>query len=76
MPASSKSLTTVSPAVAAAYVDTDGAALYIASTRSTLETMRSRGEGPRFRRVGRAVRYAIADLDRYMEAQPAGGGRA
>lgn len=57
-----------------AYVTTEGAAAYTALAASTLETMRNRGDGPRYIRVGRAIRYRVADLDRYMAAQPTGGG--
>lgn len=66
----------VATTIAPAWVDTDGASAYTAIATSTLETMRVRGDGPRYRKIGRSVRYKIADLDCYMEAQPAGGGRA
>jgi hypothetical protein len=36
-------------------------------TTSTLEAMRTRGGGPAFRRLGRAVRYAECDLLAWLE---------
>jgi hypothetical protein len=39
------------------------AAFYIGLHWRTLENMRGRGEGPRFRKHGRYVRYHIDDLD-------------
>ncbi|MBC9030772.1 helix-turn-helix domain-containing protein [Sphingomonas sp. JC676] len=38
-------------------------ALYLGLTRQTLQRMRTRGDGPRFRKHGRFVRYHIEDLD-------------
>ena len=35
----------------------------------TLRKWRCIGEGPRFVRIGRAVRYRKADLDAYAEAR-------
>lgn len=32
-----------------------------------LEAMRSRGEGPRFLRVGRSVRYRLSDVHAWIE---------
>jgi hypothetical protein len=40
----------------------------------TLRTWRKRGVGPRYRKLGRCVRYSLADLDAFVEAQPTGGG--
>ena len=34
---------------------------------STLETYRTRGGGPRFRKIGRWVRYVPADLEAWLE---------
>lgn len=42
----------------------------------TLRGWRKQGRGPRYRKLGRAVRYSIADLEAFVEAEPAGGGRA
>jgi predicted DNA-binding transcriptional regulator AlpA len=47
---------------------TPDAARYLGLTASTLEKMRLVGGGPRFVRLGtRAVGYAIADLDAFIE---------
>ena len=51
----------LSPEVAARYLDT---------STNTLADWRSKGKGPRFKRIGqRMVRYSKADLDEFMEAQ-------
>ncbi len=47
-------------------VDTKGAAERIGLAVKTLENMRTRGDGPRFLKLGRAVRYRLADLDAWM----------
>ena len=39
----------------------------------TLKTWRCRGEGPRFVRVGRCVRYRLVDVDRWLDANAVGG---
>lgn len=49
-------------------VDTAGAAARIGLRPSTLETLRCRGGGPQFVKLGRRVRYRIADLDAYVAA--------
>lgn len=51
----------------AAYVCTEHAARYCSVSRRTLEDYRYRGTGPRYRKIGRVIRYAIADLDTWME---------
>ena len=45
------------------FVDTEGAARYLALEAHTLECYRSRGGGPIFHKFGRYVRYAVGDLD-------------
>ena len=69
------SLVAVTAEIPRAYVDTPGAALYTSIPRSTLETLRSERSGPRFIRVGRSIRYRVADLDAWMAAQPTGGAK-
>ncbi len=49
------------------FLNTAQAAHYIGLAERTLETMRSEGTGPRFRRHGRFVRYHIDDLDTWSE---------
>jgi excisionase family DNA binding protein len=51
------------------YFDTDEAALYLRIERRTLENMRWRGEGPRYRKHGGRVRYHVADLDSWSESR-------
>lgn len=48
------------------FVDTQGAAEITGLSKFTLEQWRSEGKGPQFTRVGRAVRYAVADLAKFM----------
>jgi excisionase family DNA binding protein len=45
------------------FLTTAQAAHYIGLSARTLERMRRNGDGPRFRRHGRYVRYHITDLD-------------
>lgn len=50
----------------AAVTDTDGASDYTGLAVSTLEKLRVTGGGPRFVKLGRAVRYRITDLQEYL----------
>ena len=52
--------TTVSP---------DEAAKRLGVTRETLANWRWRGDGPRYLRVGRRVRYRLGDLAEYLDEQ-------
>jgi hypothetical protein len=45
------------------FLNTAQAAHYIGLTKRTLETMRTAGRGPAFRRHGHIVHYHIDDLD-------------
>jgi hypothetical protein len=45
------------------FLNTAQAAFYIGLNARTLEQMRWKGLGPRFRRHGRFIRYHIDDLD-------------
>lgn len=47
-------------------VDTRGAADYTGLATSTLEKMRVFGGGPRYLKLGRAVRYRPADLEVWL----------
>ncbi|WP_106640173.1 helix-turn-helix transcriptional regulator [Allosphingosinicella vermicomposti] len=49
------------------FLNTAQAAYYIGLSARTLEKMRSAGQGPRFRKHGRYVRYHIVDLDAWSE---------
>lgn len=45
------------------FLSTEQAAFYLGLSPRKLQAMRSAGEGPRFRRHSRYVRYHIDDLD-------------
>ncbi len=51
------------------YVDEQTAADRLGLSWSTLRAWRRRGEGPRYARFGKAVRYDVADLDAFGESQ-------
>jgi len=46
---------------------TPEAAEYLSVKPGTLEVWRCQGRGPRFVRLGRAIRYRPADLDNFIE---------
>lgn len=48
---------------------TQQAALYLNLSHRTLEKYRITGEGPRFRRYGRVVRYPVADLEIWKDGR-------
>ena len=50
------------------YLSTAEAAEYLRVSRKFLETARCRGDGPRFSKIGRSVRYARSELDAFMSA--------
>ena len=51
------------------FLDSDQAAEYLGLKRTTLEAWRCRGGGPRFVKLGRAVRYRQTDLDEWIESR-------
>ena len=51
------------------FLTTREAAHYLSLSYRTLEKMRLTGNGPRFRKHGRYVRYHIADLDIWSEGR-------
>jgi len=60
-----------------AWLTSKQAAEFTGFTESTLATWRSRrrtdpNAGPDFRKVGRAIRYSLEELDRFIES----GGKA
>lgn len=56
------------------YIDEKEAAAILGFSIKTLQQYRFRDRGPRFRRLGgRAVRYAVEDLYKWIESQPVGG---
>lgn len=50
-----------------AMLDTKAAAEHLGLAKVTLDMWRSQGRGPRFVKMGRAVRYRMSDLDRWVE---------
>jgi len=48
-------------------VDEMEAAQYLCLSRSFLRQARVRGTGPTFKKLGKAVRYKIQDLDSWIE---------
>lgn len=50
-------------------LDVTEAADYLGLSISTLNKWRCYGEGPVFVKMGRAVRYRVEDLDRYLESR-------
>lgn len=63
---------TVIAAPAARYLTNDEAADYLRLSPRTLEKMRVIGGGPSFRKFGRRVMYAIADLDGWADGRAYG----
>lgn len=51
------------------FLTTREAAHYLSLSYRTLEKMRLTGNGPRFRKHGRYVRYHIADLNAWSEGR-------
>jgi excisionase family DNA binding protein len=47
------------------------AAEYLGLSPRTLEKLRAQGGGPRFAALGRAIAYAVADLDAWARAREA-----
>ena len=51
------------------WLDTTEAAKYLDLKTCTLEAWRCRGGGPRFVKLGRAVRYRQTDLDAWIDTR-------
>ena len=56
------------PPIVPEYLNAKQAARVTGFTPKALERMRQRGEGPRYSKVGKSIRYAVADLRAWMEA--------
>src|SRR5688572_17347528 len=52
------------------YLNTRDAAAFLGISTKCLEAWRSKGEGPPFTHVGRAVRYPIAQLRAWIASKP------
>lgn len=50
-------------------LDTNGAAARVCLSAVTMERFRLTGEGPRFAKLGKAVRYRPTDLDAWIESR-------
>lgn len=59
----------MSQAAPTRYLTNDEAAAHLRLSPRTLEKQRVIGGGPRFRKFGRRVLYAIEDLDRWADAR-------
>ena len=57
-------------------VDRDTAAKELAVKKSTLEAWAARGRGPKFIKVGKAVRYRLSDLDEWLASRTVDPGAA
>lgn len=57
------------PAEPAHYLTNDEAAAFLRLSPRTLEKQRVIGGGPRFRKFGRRVMYAVADLEAWADAR-------
>ena len=70
-PAPLRPAATVSTAAAQPqrYLTNDEAADYLRLSPRTLEKQRVQGGGPRFRKFGRRVMYAMTDLEAWADAQ-------
>lgn len=58
------------------FLSTKQAASYLGVSRQLLEALRQSGEGPRYTKLQRIVRYAIDDLDQWMSSQRVDSGVA
>ncbi|MGQ0701159.1 helix-turn-helix transcriptional regulator [Panacagrimonas sp.] len=61
--------TSQQPAAPSRYLTNDEAAAHLRLSPRTLEKQRVIGGGPRFRKFGRRVMYAVADLDAWADAR-------
>lgn len=64
---------TMSSRKASPFLNPKQAAYYLGISQRHLERMRSRGEGPDYRRHCRFVRYHLDDLVRWSESTRRGG---
>ena len=50
-------------------LNSDEAAEYLGLKRTTLEAWRCRGGGPLYLKLGRIVKYRLADLDAFIDSR-------
>jgi len=70
-----KTVVNQDPLLQTKLIDERFAASYFGVSVETLRTWRKQDRGPRFRRIGRCIRYSTADLLAFVETAPSGGGR-
>ena len=56
------------PPIVPEYLNSKQAASFTGFTPKALERMRQRGDGPRYSKVGKSIRYALPDLRAWVEA--------
>ncbi|MBA0433232.1 DNA-binding protein [Stenotrophomonas maltophilia] len=66
-PAAAAAAAAAAPAQPQRYLTNDEAAEYLRLSPRTLEKQRVIGGGPKFRKFGRRVMYAVADLDAWAD---------
>ena len=54
------------------FVDTAAVATYTGMKSGTFEKMRVCGDGPKYYKIGKAVRYRLEDVDEWLAARCAG----
>jgi predicted DNA-binding transcriptional regulator AlpA len=54
-------------------LDEKATAEYFSITPSALRKWRSEGQGPKFYRTGRLIRYKLTDLDEWLQTRADGG---
>lgn len=64
---------TATPAQPARFLNNDEAAQFLRLSPRTLEKQRVIGGGPRFRKFGRRVMYALSDLEGWADARSFNG---
>lgn len=57
------------------YMQDTQAALILGLRPNTLRKWRVLGRGPRYRKLGRSVRYSASDLEEWLNTRPTGGER-
>lgn len=71
-PSAAPAATQQQPVPPSRYLTNDEAAAYLRLSPRTLEKQRVIGGGPRFRKFGRRVMYAVSDLDAWADARSFG----
>ena len=72
MAASNENLVTIAMGGAVEFVDEVRLAARLGVSRSTLQSWRYSGRGPRWIKLGRLIRYRITDVDAFLVANTRG----